>query len=60
MSRLEDCVFYCYEQHKKAFETWEHGEPQKAFFDLEGLRIYYENGKWWHYKVNEDNSVEWW
>lgn len=59
-SKLEECVKYCSAEHKKAFETWEHGEPVKAFFDLEGLKIYYTSGMYWHYRINNDNTVTWW
>lgn len=57
---LGDLVQYCFETHKKAFENWEHGEPTKAFFDLEGFKIYYASGKWWHYRILENDEVEWW
>lgn len=57
---MEDIVMQCYETHKQAFENWEEGEPVKAFFDLEGLKIYYQSGKWWHYKPIDEKTIEWW
>lgn len=38
----------------------ENGKPCRAYWDLDGLKIFYENGKYWHYKILENNSVEWW
>lgn len=46
---LENIVYACYEEHKKHTSNWQHGKPQKAYYDLEGLKIFYEDGKIWHY-----------
>ena len=42
---LENIVYACYEEHKKHTSNWQHGKPQKAYYDLEGLKIFYEDGK---------------
>lgn len=34
---LENIVYACYEEHKKHTSNWQHGKPQKAYYDLEGL-----------------------
>lgn len=49
---LENIVYACYEEHKKHTSNWQHGKPQKAYYDLEGLKIFYEDGKIWHYIAN--------
>lgn len=51
---LENIVYACYEEHKKHTSNWQHGKPQKAYYDLEGLKIFYEDGKIWHYRVNPE------
>lgn len=33
---LENIVYACYEEHKKHTSNWQHGKPQKAYYDLEG------------------------
>ena len=38
---LENIVYACYEEHKKHTSNWQHGKPQKAYYDLEGLKIFY-------------------
>lgn len=54
---LENIVYACYEEHKKHTSNWQHGKPQKAYYDLEGLKIFYEDGKIWHYRpVNATQS----
>ncbi len=35
------------------------GKPQKAYYDLEGLKIFYEDGKIWHYRPIDENTIEW-
>lgn len=53
---LENIVYACYEEHKTHTSNWQHGKPQKAYYDLEGLKIFYEDGKIWHYRpVREVN-----
>lgn len=37
---LENIVYACYEKHKKHTSNWQHGKPQKAYYDLEGLKIF--------------------
>lgn len=34
---LENIVYACYEEHKKHTSNWQHGKPQKTYYDLEGL-----------------------
>lgn len=48
------------EEHKKHTSNWQHGKPQKAYYDLEGLKIFYEDGKIWHYRPIDENTIEWW
>ena len=57
---LEQCVMYCYETHKNVFEVWEAGEPIKAYYDTEGLKIIYSSGKWWHYNTDKEDKLIWW
>lgn len=52
---LENIVYACYEEHKKHTSNWQHGKPQKAYYDLEGLKIFYEDGKIWHYRPIDEN-----
>lgn len=40
---LENIVYACYEEHKKHTSNWQHGKPQKTYYDLEGLKIFYED-----------------
>lgn len=56
---LENIVYACYEEHKKHTSNWQHGKPQKAYYDLEGLKIFYEDGKIWHYRPIDKNTIEW-
>lgn len=28
-------------------------------YDLEGLKIFYEDGKIWHYRPIDENTIEW-
>lgn len=37
---LENIIYACYEEHKKHTSNWQHGKPQKAYYDLEGLNYY--------------------
>lgn len=53
---LENIVYACYEEHKKHTSNWQHGKPQKAYYDLEGLKIFYEDGKIWHYRPIDENT----
>ncbi|NFL33448.1 hypothetical protein FDB92_20235 [Clostridium butyricum] len=47
--------------HMQAFENWREGKVAKAWHDEDNiLCIKYENGNWWHYKLNDDNHLEWW
>lgn len=57
---LEECVMYCYETHKNVFEVWDDGEPTKAYYDTEGLKIIYSSGKWWHYNTDKEDKLIWW
>lgn len=47
---LENIVYACYEEHKKHTSNWQ----------LEGLKIFYEDGKIWHYRPIDKNTIEWW
>ena len=38
-------LLHRYEEHKKHTSNWQHGKPQKAYYDLESLKIFYEDGK---------------
>lgn len=53
---LENIVYACYEEHKKHTSNWQHGKPQKAYYDL---KIFYEDGKIWHYRPIDENTIEW-
>lgn len=55
---MSDEVF-CEELDKKHTSNWQHGKPQKAYYDLEGLKIFYEDGKIWHYRPIDENTIEW-
>ena len=57
---LEECVMYCYETHKNVFEVWEDGEPIKAYYDNEGLKVIYSSGKSWHYGTDNEEKFIWW
>ena len=47
--------------HMKAFENWREGKVAEVWFDEDNiLCIKYESGNWWHYKLNDDNNLEWW
>ncbi len=49
-----------FDTHRKAFRNWEHGEPVRCWRDEQGvLCIEYEDGSWWHYKV-ENGELIWW
>ena len=54
-----DLIRKYYEEHKKHTSNWQHGKPQKAYYDLEGLKIFYEDGKIWHYRPIDENTIEW-
>lgn len=49
--------YYCLTTKVKT--NWQHGKPQKAYYDLEGLKIFYEDGKIWHYRPIDENTIEW-
>lgn len=34
-------------------------ENLKKHNDLEGLKIFYEDGKIWHYRPIDENTIEW-
>lgn len=36
---LENIVYACYGKHKTHTSNWQHGKPQKAYYDLEGLTL---------------------
>ena len=55
---MSDEVF-CGKMDKKHTSNWQHGKPQKAYYDLEGLKIFYEDGKIWHYRPIDENTIEW-
>lgn len=47
-------------KHKKAFETWTHGDIEQTWVDEAGnLCIEYSDGEWWHYNL-ENNQIVWW
>lgn len=49
------------EQHRKAFETWEHGGIKDAWRDQDGnICIAYEDGRWWRYREKAGGVIEWW
>lgn len=65
MLATESAVKECYEQHKAAWESWDKGEPVDHWFENGALCIRYENGEWFHYKMNFgveglDAYLEWW
>ena len=54
-------VDMCFEEHKKVFEKWEHGDIVEYHQDNEGrIIIKYQSGAWWHYRVTRSNEVIWW
>lgn len=48
-----------FDAHKAGYEEWTHGLPEKIWREGDVLCIEYTDGKWWHYKANE-NGLEWW
>lgn len=57
---MTDKVHEYSEKHIGLLAEWEHGEPVGSWIDNEGfLCIIYEDGAWWHYKV-ENNKLIWW
>ncbi len=51
----------CMETHKESMEDWPYGDGRYACMDTDGnLCIAYENGAWWHYRMNETGHIEWW
>lgn len=47
--------------HMSACENWREGKITKVWHDANGvLCIKYESGNWWHYKLNNNNDLEWW
>ncbi len=49
----------CYNQHKSAFEVWRYGKPIESRHENDILIIKYQNGTWFHYKL-ENNRLIWW
>lgn len=53
-------VLEVYQEHKAMFDSWEYGEPVKAWTDSNGnLCIRYQSGKWFHYRKN-NSMLEFW
>lgn len=50
---------YCYNQHKAAFEVWQYGKPISSKYENGVIIIEYQNGTWFHYKL-ENNRLIWW
>ena len=49
------------EQHRKAFEVWEHGDIKEVEKDKNGdIRITYADGKWWWYRKKAGGKVIFW
>ena len=53
--KMERLTAEFFAMHKAAYDNWEHGDPVKTWWDMDGnICIEYEDGKWWHYnKVGE-------
>lgn len=51
----------CAEAHMKAFETWPYGRKRETWKDEDGnICIRYATGKWFHYKIDKNGTVQWW
>lgn len=48
------------EIHKQAWENWTQGDITKVWHEDNALCIKYESGEWWHYRLNNNNNLEWW
>lgn len=59
MTNLKEIVIACYNEHKANVDEWTYGQPQQAYFDLDGLKIIYTNGEW-HYKPISEDKIIWW
>ena len=58
--RMEDLKLFVNE-HMRTFENWQEGKVIEVWHDENNiLCIKYESGKWWHYRLNDKNEVEWW
>lgn len=58
---MQEKALFCYQEHKRAFEKWQEGEPIKVWTDsADNLCIEYASGNWWHYKVQDNKKLEWW
>ena len=58
---FQEQVNKVYTKHKNAFESWEYGEPIKAWYDENGdFCVMYESGKWFHYKGIDETYPAWW
>lgn len=51
----------CVNAHQNAVEHWSEGKVVKIWKDEnDTLCIYYESGRWWHYKKTKSGAIEWW
>lgn len=49
------------EQHRKAFEVWEHGDIMDIWSNQHGtICIVYDDGCWWRYREKAGGVIEWW
>lgn len=57
--RMEKELWFYYWKHRRACESWEHGEPVKVWLEDGILCIQYSDESWFHYKRTE-GGLEWW
>lgn len=51
----------CAETHMKALKTWPYGRKREICKDVDGnICIRYATGKCFHYKIDENGTVQWW
>lgn len=62
MKELKERAEHYAEEHKKAFESWTHGEIVDAWLHKGNEKVVcvrYEDGRYWHYEETQD-GLKWW
>ena len=59
-TKLDELANKAYNEHKKVFEKWEHGDIKKVWFEDMTLCIEYESGRWFHYMWLSNNGLQYW
>ena len=58
--KLEKLAELAYKNHKSSVETWNEGEPIKAWYeDDSDICVEYESGKYWHYTDLDMPFITW-